>query len=202
MAKKTTKKRTAPKKAPRKKATASTAAGVDFEAAMDGLESAWNDTREQDNTGGSFEAPDIPDGEYVAQLTSARMSAYRRGDRAGTFYVTFRYTIVLGDYKGEVPSSRDDLSTEEIGEAGTTRLQLFLGRLQRMGIDTAKLNIREVPELIQWLVDPKKNKDAKPYYRISVRNNEVPQDDGTVRRYQNVYVNELLDRDEIESQLD
>lgn len=173
-----------------------------FDAAMENIETAWEETREKDNTGGSFEPPDVPDGDYVAQLTNARMAAYRRGDRAGTYYVNFRYTIVLGEYAGEVVSSRDDLSAEPITDDGPTRLALFIGRLQRMGIETSGLSVKQIPDLVQWLVDPAKNDDAKPYYRVAVRNTEKPQDDGSVRRFQNVYVNELLDREEVEQDIE
>lgn len=200
------KKKATGKKTPPKKTTAkgkAPAGGIDFESTAAELEDAWERNREEDQTvGGSFEPPEIPDGDYVVQLISGRMAPYKRGDRKGTFYVRFQYNVVLGEYAGTVLTSRDDLSTETMGDSGRTRVQMFMGRLQRMGLNTAKIGVRQVPDLIQWLTDPSKNADAKPYFQVGVRNNEVPQDDGSIRRFQNVYVNELLDREEVEAEIE
>lgn len=197
----TTKKSTPRKSSSRKKTPpkgkSALGGGVDFAAVAQGLGNAWQESREKEPQAAGFAPPDVPDGDYVVQLTSGRVGQYRSGNKKGTGYVKFRYTIATGDYEGEVLSSTDDLSTDEVGSSGRTKLDLLSERLQRMGVDTKKLNLAELPELVVWLTDVKKNKDAKPYYRVTVRNNFVESDSGETLHFQNVYVNDILHPDDV-----
>lgn len=191
-------KKTSPKKTSPKGAGNAPATGVDFASAIDGLEGAWGESREKEPTNSGFAPPDVPDGDYIVQLIGGRVGAYKTGNRKGTVYVKFRYNIVIGEFTGEVLSSTDDVSTREVGSTGKTQMDLLSERLQRMGIDTKKMSLKELPELVLWLTDPKKNSAAKPFFRVAVKNNFSEDDKGETRHYQNVYVNEVLHPDAVE----
>ena len=191
--KKTPAKKTPAKKRPTKKKGTSTGSAVPFNDIAANLGDAWDQSRAKEPTSG-FTVPDVPDDDYIVQLIGARVGVYRSGKRKGTAYLRFRYGIITGDYTGEVVSSSDDLSKESVGSSGKSKLDLLSERLQRMGIDTKTLNLRKLPELCQWLTDSGKNTDAKPCYRVAVKNEFVLGDDGDTRHYQNVYVNEHLDK--------
>lgn len=171
---------------------------LDFNAIAAELEGSWEQSRAKEPASPMMGPPDVPDGDYLVRLTGARVGRYRSGNRKGTGYLRFRYTILAGEYAGEVLSSSDDLSNREVGTQGNTALDMLSERLQRMGVATKKLSIKNLPDLCEWLLDPAKNPDAKPCYRVAVRNNYVESDKGETLRFQNVYINETLSNAEVE----
>ncbi len=203
------KKAAAPKSSPAKSAPKSAPKGApkpsgkvdNFAAALGNLEGAWNESRTKEPTSNNFGPADVPDGEYIVQLIGARTGVYKTGSKKGTPYLRFRYNIILGDYTGEVLQSSDDLSTDPVGGKGATKMSLLVERLQRMGVETKKLDLRKLPELCVFLVDTNKNPDAKPHFRVQVVNNFSEGSDGQTRHFQNVYINEVIHPDDVEAML-
>lgn len=191
------------KKTPPKGKPSNESAGIDFNSALGGLEDAWGESREKPPTTFSNEPPDVPDDDYVVQLSGARVGQYKTGDRKGVPFVRFRYTIVVGQYTGEVLSSSDDMSTEEAGNTGKTKLDFLSDRLQRMGIDTRKMSLKELPSLCQFLMDTKSNPNAKPFFRVSVKNSYAPKRDNPDEQvhYQQVYINDCLHPDDVKEMM-
>lgn len=198
MAKKPTPKAAKPTRtAPKSAAPRASGQAPDFASALSGLDDAWGDSRTKEPTARGFAPADVPDGDYIVQLVGARVGIYKTGKKKGTGYVKFRYQIVVGQYADETLTSSDDLSKTEVGSTGRTKLDLLSERLQRMGVETKKLDLRKLPELCTFLVDPTKNPDAKPFFRANVANNFVEGDNGEQLHFQNVYINEAVHPDDV-----
>ena len=137
MAKKVSKKKTTSRRSTAKGKAATKTNG--WAAAVAGTESAWKQNRGvAQRSEGYPEPPDIPDDEYVVQLVTARASQIRNGKNKGKPIVSFSFVIVYGDYADETVRESYLISGEEMGQSGKTFIQVFLGAIQSMGIDTSK----------------------------------------------------------------
>jgi hypothetical protein len=157
---------------------------------LEELDKTWQESRKKKPM--SFDGPpDIPDGDYVVQLTNAKTGAYKSGNKKGTNYFKISYAIVAGDHRGTTVQSSDDISNREVGNQGRTAMDMLSARLQQIGVDISDTPLRELPSLAKALSDPK-SEIGRPYLSVKVANNIVDRDDGTKARFQNVYINEPL----------
>jgi hypothetical protein len=177
------------------------------QANLGNLKDAWNQAREKKAPeGGAFGVnPRVPDGDYIAQVTSAKVGAYKKGNKAGTPFFSLSYTIVVAGAReliGERLSSVDDLSAEVAFERNgeeVTRIQLLSERLQRMGLDVTELDFNELPQLAQQLADPK-DENGRMYLSVRVANKHADNPNDPTKPYhnQNIYVNERVSEDDVE----
>lgn len=156
------------------------------------LDAAWNESRVKSPSGPGGGPPDIPDGDYIAQVQSAKVGQYRSGNRKGLWFFAINYTITQGEHAGVRISSRDDLDKDREISDGRTSLDLFRERLQYMGIDVTNMRASEFPDLAKALGDPK-HELGRLTLAVTVKNNYVESDKGQTLHFQNVYVREPVD---------
>jgi len=154
---------------------------------QDDLEAAWGESRAKAPPSGSMDIPDIPDAEYLLQVSSAKVSAYKSGNKKGARYLGLSYVIVAGPHKGVVVRSKDDISTRPIGDSGLTALDYLSGRLQKLGVDTKKFKLGDLPTVAKNLSDPK---TGKPFVVAAINTKTYTKDDGTEGAFMNVYLDD------------
>ncbi len=191
------------KVAPKKTATKATSTKKDkadqiaFAQQVDGLTGAWDDTKKKPQTARNQGPPDIEDGPYIAQLTSARTGLQK--DK--TPYFQINYEIALGPHKGVKLVTFDQISVETLGNSEVTRLDVFKDRLIAIGVDTKKVALDKLTLLATHLGDPAKV-IGKPYLRISVKNSKGTTERGPNKgkpfHYQNIYCNDKMTQEEFD----
>lgn len=167
-----------------------------FADQLDSLEKDWQSARTQAPRQGGFEAPDIPDGTYPARLVGASVGK-GKGDKPP--YFKFQFLIAFGEYKGTKLTVFDNISNEPLGDSDRTGLNILSDRLQMLGVDISKMPLKDLPKVASWLTDPEQNDEAQPYVMVGIVNKFSPskKNPNEMRRFQNVYVNGLIDEEDL-----
>jgi hypothetical protein len=140
-----------------------------FEKDLEGMQSAWENS-EQDYKE-TFGGDQVPDGNYVAELSSLKM---KKNDE-GAIRVRRSFVILEGSQKGVVINDNMNLATDR----GPTFLRRFI---EQMG-ETSPTSLTELPEILANIVA------ARPTCEIRVTHS----DSG----FTNAWVNRLLTDDDL-----
>ena len=169
-----------------------------FKAKAEDVDSAWGESRkvEPSKGGGDFTVADVPDDTYILQLTSAKISEYKKGDRKGMKFYSFSFTIKFGDYAGANLNKKQDVDAEKkikIKDVMYSPLDLLSQDLQRLGIDVKKMKspIKDGPAVCDAL---KKSQPVIRGYVTTKPNTKNP----SGQPFQSVYLNELVTDEELD----
>lgn len=159
----------------------------------DDLDAMWKESRTKAPTTGGITRADIPDGDYVFQLTSGKTGEYKKGGKKGTKYVSLTLTIKFGEHAGTRVSKMHDMSSRPIGNSGKVALDLLSEDLQRLGVDTKKIpSLSKIPDVVSELV-----KEAI-IIRGTVKNTPPDPARKGSTGFQNVWLNDVVSEDELE----
>jgi hypothetical protein len=128
------------------------------------LKDDWNRAKEQARTFG----PSLPDGAYIAQLTTVSISESKSSER---LQVAWEYVVVEGESVGTLIRDYDGLETEQ-------NLTWLMRKLDRLGYDPTELDAGDLEAVMEELVA------RKPVLRVRLR---------TKGDYQNCYIDRVLD---------
>lgn len=161
------------------------AAHAAFMQATRGMAKVWNESRKVQDTGGSYETPEIPDGEYICQLTSCRVDApqIKKGKNQGTYQalMEFRYVVREEESNG-VQLRVTHWLTETEWRTLKDSLDRLFKDLQRLGYETLGMEVKDLFSVAEEL------SEAKPYVSVTCKTKEK---DG--KSYLNVYLNKIVD---------
>lgn len=211
---KTTKKKTSRPRRTAKSSTAGARRGagrkattVDYQAAMDGLDGAWDQARKEDQSLGGFGPNEnVPDGDYVVKLSTVNTGVQKAKPKKGKkeaqppkVFISCRYIIQGGPCNDEGVESYDVAGTAKRGPK--TELQWFTKRLQDLGVNTKSPKMKKADAFPKLAAELTKN---KPFYRVTIKNDTrsaAESDDGKSRKFQSVYINSIMDEDEVKEYL-
>jgi len=120
-------------------------------------------------TGGN---PDIPDGDYVGEISSCRFIV----DRKGNANIPIGLIITRGEFEGEQPTAWLRFNSE-------ISMQQTARALGVLGFDTAELEPGDFPEVAEEI-----DKQKGTLLRFRVRNRDTEQGE-----FQDVFINEVLE---------
>ena len=213
----------AKKKAPRRKAATKTStkktrsrkgtkaakgSSSSFAQEASELDSAWNEAKNAVPAG--ITDPDIPDGGYITELSSATVGRYKSGNRKGTWYYSMRLVVhhclvegeELDEHKGTQLTVRLDLNQDELPwDADRTYLMYFSETMANMGYDKERKAMKKLTKELPGFA--KAMSEEKPWVHVNVKNQHVDAadaKDGRDHRYLNVYILKgRLAEDDVES---
>ena len=178
-----TKKTSAKPKSAKTSTPAPSGRAKDFEQAMKGMSKKWNTARKvKDDFGGP---PELADGTYVAQVASAGVGASKEVP-----WFRIGFVIIRGDEDviGKQPSMFQRLLNPQDPDDPRGMENLFKA-LQRLGYETDNMEMSDLTDIAEHLSNTQENPII-----VTIRVKNTVGNDG--RKYQNVYVNKLIEDDE------
>lgn len=137
----------------------------------------WNKAKAKAAESANGDYPEFDDGRYIARLVDIQIGKSQSSNRD---QADFSFKFVEGEYAGKIKHNYQGLETEQ-------NLEFFLKDLARLGYDIEELDIDDLKTVIKEITK------EKPYVQIVLKTKGGGD-------YQNVYINRLLDADDVEDE--
>ncbi len=138
---------------------------------LEANKSKWTETAAKVGEGNDSNYEELPDGLYIAMLSSATLGESKASSK---LQITWVYVIMLGDYEGETKREYMGMETEKA-------LRNLARRMKFLGYDPREYDITEDGVLEDWLAEVSEQEFLA---KIRLKTNGD---------FQNVYCEQLLD---------